>query len=116
MEVLFHRKKRDVTHPSMRNEVGKSLKQIVGAFITASRAHGVTDEQREAIVRRHRNPPAYTSVSEAKEHDSKRGGGSVQQRDGRAHRAAHRQEEVRTCSARLRPLGDGATRLRAGGQ
>lgn len=50
---------------------------IEGAFITASRAHGVTDEQREEIVRRHRTPPpAYASVSEAKQHDSKRGGGA----------------------------------------
>ncbi|PPI07380.1 hypothetical protein [Rathayibacter sp. AY1B8] len=76
-EFLEHRKELDVKHPSMRNEVGKSFKLIEGAFITASRAHGVTDEQREEIVRRHRSPPpAYASVSEAKQHDSKRGGGA----------------------------------------
>lgn len=76
-EFLEHRKELDSTHPSMRNEVGKSLKLIEGAFITASRAHGVTDEQREEIVRRHRSSaPAYASVSEAKQHDSKRGGGA----------------------------------------
>ncbi|WP_146076534.1 hypothetical protein [Rathayibacter sp. AY1A7] len=76
-EFLEHRKELDVKHPSMRNEVGKSFKLIEGAFITASRAHGVTDEQRKEIVRRHRSPPpAYASVAEAKEHDSKRGGGA----------------------------------------
>ena len=76
-ESLEHRKELDATHPSMRNEVGKSLKLIEGAFINASRAHGVTDEQREEIVRRHRSKaPAYASVSEAKQHDSKRGGGA----------------------------------------
>jgi len=76
-EFLEHRKELDATHPTMRNEVGKSFKLIEGAFITASRAHGITDEQREEIVRRHRSPaPAYASVSEAKQHDSKRGGGS----------------------------------------
>jgi hypothetical protein len=75
-EFLEHRKELDVEYPSMRNEVGKSFKLIEGAFITASRAHGVTDEQREEIVRRHRSSaPAYASVSEAKQHDSKRGGG-----------------------------------------
>lgn len=75
-EFLEHRKELDATHP-MRNEVGKSFKLIESAFITASRAHGVMDEQREEIVRRHRTPPpAYASVSEAKQHDSKRGGGA----------------------------------------
>jgi alkylhydroperoxidase family enzyme len=74
-EFLEHRKELDATHSSMRSKVGKSFKLIEDAFIAASRAHGVTDEQRQEVVRRRRSPaPAYASVSEAKRHESKRGG------------------------------------------
>lgn len=50
----------------------------VGEFVqVASRAHGVTDEQREEMARRHRSAvPAYFPVSEAKPCGSKRGGGA----------------------------------------